>query len=179
MVKKIKSLLIPKTGQTIVYDTDDDGETQIGWWSKRTIANNRVRYVTKTIGGDDIVFDRATGLTWAADGAESGCNGGGADTWAFALDYAENLNFAGFTDWRLPTAKEGMAIIKMDYATWFATKPLIDDPPFVNFQISNYWTSTTYPSNTANAYKLNLDSGAVSSNPKANAMYIVCVRGGI
>ncbi len=96
--------------------------------------------------GDGTVTDRATGLTWIQ--ADSGK---GMD-WPSALDYAENMKFAGHDDWRLPNAKELQSII--DYArSADTTKSAAIDLIFKCTPITNedgqkdfghYWTSTTH-----------------------------------
>lgn len=55
--------------------------------------------------GDGTVTDEATGLMWQQ--ADSGM---GLD-WENALSYAENLELAGYDDWRLPNVKELQSIV--------------------------------------------------------------------
>ena len=52
-----------------------------------------------TDNGDGTVTDAATGLMWKQDDSGSGM------IWDDALSYCENLETAGYTDWRLPDAK--------------------------------------------------------------------------
>jgi len=54
---------------------------------------------------DGTITDKATGLMWqkADDGVSR--------DWENALLYAENLNLAGYSDWRLPNAKELQSIV--------------------------------------------------------------------
>lgn len=54
---------------------------------------------------DGTITDNATGLMWMQDD-----NGEGL-TWEEALSYAENKEFAGYSDWRLPTIKELQSIV--------------------------------------------------------------------
>lgn len=58
--------------------------------------------------GDGTITDNATGLMWSQDD-----NGEGI-IWKDALSYAENANEVGYTDWRLPDAKELQSIV--DYS---------------------------------------------------------------
>lgn len=95
---------------------------------------------------DGTVTDRATGLTWMkADSIE------GMD-WPTALEYAENLEFAGHSDWRLPDAKELQSILDYTRSPDTTNSPAID-PVFECTQITNeggksdyghYWSSTTH-----------------------------------
>jgi hypothetical protein len=96
--------------------------------------------------GDGTVTDKATGLTWMK--ADSGK---GMD-WPAALEYAETLDLAGHTDWRLPSAKELQSII--DYTrSPDTTGSAAIDPVFEATEIKNeggekdfaqYWTSSSH-----------------------------------
>ena len=55
--------------------------------------------------GDGTITDEATGLMW-----QQGDSGTGLD-WEEALSYAENLELAGYDDWRLPNVKELQSIV--------------------------------------------------------------------
>jgi len=55
--------------------------------------------------GDGTVSDFATGLMW-----QKADDGTGRD-WQEALSYAENLELAKYSDWRLPNAKELQSIV--------------------------------------------------------------------
>ena len=96
--------------------------------------------------GDGTIIDRATGLTWMqADSGE------GMD-WEEALEYAEDMEFAGHNDWRLPNAKELQSIV--DYSRCpDTTDSAAIDPVFQCSEITNeagqkdyghYWSSTTH-----------------------------------
>jgi len=64
--------------------------------------------------GDGTVTDTSSGLTWMRcsygqewDEVEGECNGTPEQLfWAGALNYAENLTYAGSSDWRLPNVHE-------------------------------------------------------------------------
>lgn len=99
--------------------------------------------------GDGTVTDRATGLMWAKYDNNKGVD------WVEALYYAENLELAGYTDWRLPNVKELQGIVDYSYAPG-AKDPTLDrpaiDPMFDCSEIVNengdkdypyYWTSTS------------------------------------
>ena len=96
--------------------------------------------------GDGTVTDKATGLMWAQD------DNGEAILWQEALAYAEGKEFAGYSDWRLPDAKEIQSIV--DYTRSPATSnSAAIDPLFNCSQITNeagqqdypwYWTNTTH-----------------------------------
>ncbi len=54
---------------------------------------------------DGTITDLATGLMWMQDDSGYGMD------WQDALSYCENLDEAGYTDWRLPNAKELQTIV--------------------------------------------------------------------
>ena len=58
-------------------------------------------------GNNDMVYDTVSGLTWVRNASL-----GGLRTWADAKDWAENLEFGGRSDWRLPglTPVNGVAL---------------------------------------------------------------------
>lgn len=106
------------------------------------------------------ISDLATGLMW-----QKADDGKGRD-WQEALSYAENLNLAAYSDWRLPNAKELQSIVDYTRSPQTTQSPAIN-PVFETTEIKNtkgelgqypyYWTSTTH-----------LDG----MNPYAGAVYI-------
>lgn len=106
---------------------------------------------------DGTITDLATGLTWMQ--VDSGVlNGGprkdGKMNWQESLKWAEGLEYAGKTDWRLPNAKELQSIV--DYTrSPKTTKSAAIDPMFKVSVIEDeggdrnypfYWTSSTHAS---------------------------------
>lgn len=99
-----------------------------------------------TDNGDNTITDNATGLMWTKDDSGDGM------VWEDALAYAEGEEFAGYSDWRLPDAKELQSIV--DYTRSPATtNSAAIDPVFNCTQITNeagqtdypaYWSSTTF-----------------------------------
>jgi hypothetical protein len=95
--------------------------------------------------GDGTISDRATGLMW-----EQTDSGIGMD-WAAALAWVQARNtekYLGYTDWRLPNAKELHSIVDYTHAPSVTHSPAID-PIFQTTQLANgefpyYWTSTTH-----------------------------------
>lgn len=118
--------------------------------------------------GDSTVTDNATGLTWMkVDSGHSSVTANlsgydrsdGSLNWSQALDFCENLTFAGRSDWRLPNAKELQSIVDYtrspDTTGSAAIDPVFDvtaitveegstDYPF-------YWTGTTHDDGVENA----------------------------
>ena len=103
---------------------------------------------------DGTVSDSATGLMWQTNDSASTLN------WEGALRYCEDLETAGYSDWRLPNAKELQSIVDYTRAP-DALDPTMQgaaiDPIFNLTETESwYWTSTTH-----------LDSPSVE-----NAVYI-------
>jgi len=165
---------LPKTGQVVSYGDYDDGYYQAGWWLGRTFANNKSRFIAKTIGGDDVVIDRATGLTWVADGLSKGANWNNAMDFANAIAFADWLDFAGFTDWRLPNIIELTSLIKFDTCA-----PAIDTNFFSNIALNYYGSSTTRSSPTTDSWVIDFAFGLVSPRTKGGSNKVLCVRGGL
>ena len=167
----VLSRMMSKTGQVVSRHSYDDGAAQIGWWKGRTVETNRQRFVAKTIAGDDVVIDRATGLIWAADGNGIGCNTGSEETMQIQLAYALGLSFAGFGDWRLPNIKELASIV--DFGRY---NPAID-PLFLNTQTDRpFWSSTTYHNVPTSAFYVDFASGWTYFVTKAQPHYMRAVR---
>lgn len=105
--------------------------------------------------GDDTITDRATGLMWLKPDSghlRAGDQEDGQLNWEQALRWAQELEFAGHSDWRLPSVKELQSIV--DYTrSPDTTRSAAIDPAFrvtsvrdalgeVNYPF--YWTSTTH-----------------------------------
>ena len=120
-----------------------------------------------TDNGDGTITDNKTGLMWMKETASSQMN------WKEALFYCENLEYAGYSDWRLPNIKELGSIV--DYSTY---KPAIDTNFFPDTMSSFYWSSTTHSFNTGDARLVHFYYGAARSRNKSTTYYVRGVRGG-
>ncbi|MDA3781370.1 MAG: DUF1566 domain-containing protein [Bacteroidales bacterium] len=97
---------------------------------------------------DGTITDNATALMWMQDDNNEGL------IWEDALSYAENYEYAGYSDWRLPNVKELQSIV--DYTRSPATSNSAAINPLFNCsQITNeggeidypcIWSSTTHAS---------------------------------
>ncbi len=100
--------------------------------------------------GDGTVIDNATSLMWMK--VDNGKLKVGKMNWQQALEWAENLEYAGYSDWRLPNAKELHSIV--DYTRCpDVTNSAAIDPIFEVTSITNeggkidypyYWTGTSH-----------------------------------
>ncbi len=99
-----------------------------------------------TDNGDSTISDIATGLMWVQMDSKTTMN------WENALNYAENLEYAGYTDWRLPDVKELQSIVDYTRSPGTTNSAAID-PLFSCTEITNeagqtdygfYWSGTTH-----------------------------------
>ncbi len=66
-------------------------------------------YDLKTINGDKVVIDHATGLMWHQSGSSDYMNWNKANDWVKSLNSRE---YAGHHDWRLPTVEEAASLLE-------------------------------------------------------------------
>ena len=99
--------------------------------------------------GDGTISDRATGLMWSQDDSATGLD------WQDALSWVEEKNaekFSGYSDWRLPNAKELQSIVDYgrspDTTGSAAIDPLFNATGILNeagkADYACYWSSTTH-----------------------------------
>ena len=86
---------------------------------------------------DGTISDTATGLMWMQDDSSVALD------WDDALEYAENFEYAGYDDWRLPDVKELQSIV--DYSGCY---PAIDSTYFNVTELEEnefyyFWTNTS------------------------------------
>lgn len=92
------------------------------------------------------ISDNSTGLMWMKDDNRKGL------IWQEALKYANDSEFAGYSDWRLPTVKELQSIVDYSRAPdktnsasispMFNCSEIIDEGGKSNYPF--YWSSTTH-----------------------------------
>lgn len=98
---------------------------------------------------EDIIIDEATGLMWTKFDSEKGMN------WKEALEWVQlknEMNFLGYSDWRLPNAKELQSIVNYTRSPsttgsasidpLFDVTQIVDEGGDVNYPF--YWTGTTH-----------------------------------
>lgn len=107
--------------------------------------------------------DALTGLEWQSQSP-------GEMTWHDAIEYAGSLSLNGQQDWWLPNIKEMETLL--DRSRY---RPIVrDEIPFKD-ELS-YWSSTTFGTDTQNAWIIMFDGAYVLSYYKTNDYNIRCVR---
>ncbi|MFQ5965920.1 MAG: DUF1566 domain-containing protein [Candidatus Scalinduaceae bacterium] len=77
-----------------------------GFYGYSTIIH---RYENKSINGDSVVMDHATGLMWHQSGSDKYMEWKKAKDWVSDLN---NMGYAGYYDWRLPTVEEAASLLE-------------------------------------------------------------------
>jgi hypothetical protein len=116
---------------------------------------------------DGTVTDNCTGLQWLQDSGETpdDDNDGHPDpvTWCQAMEFCQDLVFAGHSDWRMPNVRELQSLV--DYGRLApAIAPefgLAGNPSSESTTFYPYWTSTTQLSRPAAAFTVNFFDGTI------------------
>ena len=113
-------------------------------------------FTVKVFSGDNVVLDNNTGLMWQQTSHTE------TYTWDNAKSYCNNLTYAGYSDWRLPTPQELLTIVEIN-TTYFTPS-------------GYFWSSSTRVGYTNNAWGVSFNYGNVSYSYKTNYNYVRCVR---
>ena len=133
--------------------------------SKVCIPQN---FSVKSVSGQKIIFDNNTGLQWQGIEAEK-------HTWEDAVNHCNNLTYAGYSDWRLPTPQELLTIVDI------SKKPALNSY-FTNLlpsgaTWSDIWSSKIYKPDTKQAWYLWAYYGSFNRDSKTDENGTICVRG--
>lgn len=163
---------VPQTGQTTSVSEGDDGDVQAG------VVPPDPRF---TDNEDGTITDNLTGLVWLEN---MNCGTLGPANWATALSNVNNLAFGacGLSDgsiagdWYLPNRNQLTSLLDLEnFSPALPTGHL-----FMNFQQSNYWSSTTGTVNPiVVAWVINYNFGTVLLGNKASVFFVTAVRGGL
>ena len=146
---------LPDTGQT------GDYSTTFGEDSDYTINAPSL-----TDNGDGTVTDQNTLLMWQQQDDNNRNRNQSS-----AISYCNSFNFAGHTDWRLPTKKELVSIV--DYGKY---DPAIDNTKFLNAKSSTYWTSTVSTYSSSGGWVIPFLQGKLHGIGLDTQLYARCVR---
>jgi hypothetical protein len=140
-------------------------------------SGSTIKAKTYTDNGDGTVTDQTTGLMWMscpAGQSGSDCSTGSITpySWQKAMDYCDNMTWAGYSDWRLPNVSE--LISSVDYTKY---KPAIDSTAFPDTSTDYFWSSLSWGNFTSYAWHVSF-FGSVAGEDKAGGDMVRCVRGG-
>ncbi len=97
-------------------------------------------------------------------------------TWEESITTCENLDFAGYNDWRLPNIRE-MYSTTIHY---YNDRPRVDGTAFPNTANGSgdfYWSSTSLADGDPNAWVIKTRTGECQFMPKDSDGFVRCVRG--
>ena len=121
--------------------------------------------------GNGMVYDDVNNLTWTKD-----ANFNGAMDWSTAVAWANNLEFAGYTDWVLPNYDQ----LDHQFGTNFVVRGGEKNPNlnfFYNVQDASYW-SGTLANPTTYAYYYNNEYYYMNGGVLSYKRYAWAVRPG-
>ena len=127
--------------------------------------------------GDGTLTHAPTGLMWqrCAKGQTwtgSDCSGS-AILYAWALANSLADNFAGASDWRLPTEDELLSLVDYTLAVPALNATLFPATPFTK----GFWSATANFLHPGNAWETDFDrGGAIANSFKATGLYVRLVR---
>lgn len=116
---------------------------------------------------DSIILDHLTGLEWQRFALPDSM------TWENALVFSDNLVLQGKSDWRLPNVKE---LESLNDET--RSQPSVNFIFFQGIGSKKYWSSTSLPNQTEQAWFMDTGFGVVSHELKTDKNHLICVRGG-
>jgi hypothetical protein len=155
---------VGQTGQTVSYRAGDDGdlETGVAWPSPRF-----------TDLSDGTVKDNLTNLKWV-QALHSLADNSGTMVWNSAIDFCNNLVYAGHSDWRVPSRKELMSLV--DYGCYSPALP--SEHLFSGVQNGDYCSGTSVAGDAVRAWSVNMYYGYMHNDYKTNSYYVWPVCGG-
>jgi Protein of unknown function (DUF1566) len=115
---------------------------------------------------NNTITDQLTGLVWQKVPLTDTL------TWEQSLQYAENLSLAGKSDWRLPNIKELQSLNDENLVN-----PSINTLFFSTIGLKKYWSSTSLPNQTVQAWYLDTRFGITTHDVKTKSINLLCVRG--
>ncbi len=147
----------------LVYDVGKNSTPRFG----RCVKNDLVGKFTADPCG--VVTDSKTRLMWP-----NVVDNGQSHNWTSALAYCDGFIHAGHEDWRVPTAKELLTIVKEG-----GSAPHIDTVLFGNTPKLGHWTSTPYQPDPSQAWFVDFNaaaSGLVGHDMTTSPYPVRCVR---
>ncbi|NUO80095.1 DUF1566 domain-containing protein [candidate division KSB1 bacterium] len=112
-----------------------------------------------------LVVDHTTGLTWQQAGSTTGTSFHDAERYIRDLN---QRNFAGYSDWRLPTLEEAMSLMEPSKRGDLYLNPVFDR------RQSGIWTVDKF--NRDEAWSVYFALGVCNRNPVSNTSFVRAVR---
>ena len=169
---------IKTNGEYVTGDALDEKDAIDCFWASNKTGCLKYYIVNGCGDGtNETVLDSITGLCFQRDFSV-----GGSKNWTDALDYCNNLVWAGRDDWYLPTKRELLRVV--DYGRDFSTeRPLIvggNNNIFTDVVDSSYWSSSITGDsgsscNSVFAWEVDFYSGFGYSNTITNSSRVMCV----
>jgi hypothetical protein len=113
----------------------------------------------------NVVLDNTNNLMWQDGDLPNSMN------FNNAISYCENLDYAGYSDWRLPTIEEFYSITDQRKSS----APFVNSE-FRNIQSNRYWSNTKYNSRSLYSWGLNFYYGIDGDGYQSNSYYVRCLR---
>jgi len=178
--KNQNNYVIVDTGQNSCYDNSEiiscpePGESFYG--QDAQYNGNQPLYQDN---GDGTITDLNTGLMWQKTPSSSSYN------WQEAIDYCDNLELAGYDDWRAPSLKELFSISDFSQGWPYLDTSYFDTAGKSVSKDEQYWTSNFYVGKTHNgaesAFGVNHGTGHIKAYPAGvggpMGNYVRAVRG--
>jgi hypothetical protein len=166
------AVILPETGQKTCYDvagniigcgfTGQDGAMQAGQpWPNP-------RFISGTDAEAECMIDALTGLMWPKNGAVAF----NTMPWQQALDYANNFDLCGHTDWRMPNINELASLLNKEEPNlpfWLTSQGF-------NSMQNSYWSSSTAADSPGYAWGVLMSFSAIYNPSKASSLYVWPVR---
>lgn len=149
---------------------------QVANWNGSTWeCQKHVRFITEDIGRESRVTDVENGLMWQRTPDNSYVR------WPEAKATCENLTFAGFSDWRLPTVDDFRKLTGGTCTLHCHDWRLPPGNPFLIVQLW-YWTSSDSsdpldPALLDGVWQVYFQDSVMLTSPQSISHYVWCVRG--
>ncbi len=129
------------------------------------------------IAADNVVIDKVNKLMWmrcslGQQTIDESCTGNASKLkWLDALNQAQRLNFAGFSDWRLPNKNELNTIVELS-----CHMPAVNIKVFPLTGSVNFWTSSPYDDAESHLWAINFSNGNIFAIEASQAIAVRLVR---
>lgn len=127
--------------------------------------------------GNGLIYDSILDITWLQDANYSGST----MIWDDAVTWADDLVFANYDDWRLPTFNcSGSDCTVSEIGHLYFVDNISSDSPglFTDVRPFMYWSGTENSADPTEAWRFNFKSGSYGTSSKGYSRYAWAVRNG-